>query len=278
MRILQISKKTQYALIVAFILNCIFSAVSHQDVYYFNRGVNTSLADILTFQFNTYSFIYLLFLPVFIFVVYCHLKTTKFNEFILTRYESREKYVLYREKNAILFTVMYRILELFVSGLIFILASFSNGTQRSKIISLSIPVRSYLCVNPSTVLEEFIVVIFVQLTITMVYFFFVQIILLSDFNLGNPFFAGAFPAVISFIFLALIKANYWFEFTLVRYLLPHNYTFLEFMFSGNEYSLNPLLFSWLYWAVLLIIMVSVVFYKTKHKDYIFIADDTYCDA
>lgn len=274
MRTFQINMKTQYALAVAFILNCIFTAMCHRDVYYINGSYDSSLIEVLTFQFNTYSCVYLLFLPVFIFVAYYHLKTTKINEFTITRYESRVSYFIFRENDAFLFTVMYRISELFVSSLIFILASMLNGDQRLSVLGFSLPMQNYLCINANAAVEEFFVFVFCQASVTILYFFFVQLILLSDFNLNKPFLAGAIPITINFIFLALIKADFWFEYTPIHYIMPHNYTFLEFVFKGNEYSSIFFLISLAYWSCMLLIILTIVFFKTKYKDYIFVTDDT----
>ena len=147
MRVFFNNLKTQnHTLIIAFILNCIFSVICQQQVYTINRTDSTSIADVLTLQFNLYSYTYLLFLPIFIYASYRYFKTSKFNEFTITRHESRVKYFLYRERNAFLFSCIYRIIEVFISGLIFILSSLLNSIHSIQIFSFSAPIQEILCI------------------------------------------------------------------------------------------------------------------------------------
>ncbi len=263
--------KAQYTLIIAFILNCIFSVICQRQVCIINGTNNTSLADILTFQFNLYSYTYLFFLPVFIYASYRYLKTSKFNEFTITRYESRVKYFLCREKNAFLFSCIYRIAEILISGLIFIASYLLNSINNLHVFSLSVPMQKILCIMPQTSKEVFIIFIYVQLNMILLYYFFTQIIILSDFNLKNPVFSVSVPIIVNFLFLILVKSNYWFEGNPIRYLLPHSNTFLEYIFNRmrSNYSLGQIWYTLIYWVCIIAILNLVVFLKTKSKDFIY---------
>src|SRR5699024_6570745 len=97
----------------------IFTCICQTDVYNLNGVYHTSLFDVLTLQFNLYSYVHLLFLPVYILAACRILKTSKFDDFIITRTDNRWLYFVFREKTALKFTIVYRAIEIFVSTIIF---------------------------------------------------------------------------------------------------------------------------------------------------------------
>lgn len=269
MRTIQRNVKIQYSLIFVFIFNCLFSSICQRDVYLINRPDQVSLADALTFQFNTYSYIFLLFLPLFIFISNSCLKTSKFNEFTITRYKNRNHYFSRRVKFSFFFTFLYRAIEITASGLVFILSSLVSTSPEIKIFSFTSYMQKIFCVSVCNTKEVFILFTYVQIIITLLYFFFSQIIILSDFNLTYPYFSVVVPIIVNYLFLVLIKANYLFEETIVRHFLPHNNTFLECVFRNKTYSIKLLCQPVLYWICIITVFNIIIFYSTRHIDYLF---------
>lgn len=271
MRSLFYDTKTKLAISISVMLNCVFSSICQREVYIRNVARHTSVADILSYQFNTYSYLYLLFLPVFIYVMHCFLKTSKINELTITKYATRSAYFLHREKDSFLLTAMYRAMEIVISIIVFSFSAFLNSIEKFMVCSFSLPTQEYLCILPQTSKESLIVTIYIQLILTMHYFFFTQIIILSDYNLKVPFFSVMIPVIVNFLFLALIKSDYLFFGFSACHLLPHRNTFLEYIFDGRQcnYSLNILFHTLIYWICVLVIMAGIVFSKTKFKDFIY---------
>lgn len=104
----------------------IFTCICQTDVYNLNGVYHTSLFDVLTLQFNLYSYVHLLFLPVYILAACRILKTSKFDDFIITRTDNRWLYFVFREKTALKYTIVYRAIEIFVSTIFFLWHQFSG--------------------------------------------------------------------------------------------------------------------------------------------------------
>lgn len=268
--------KTKLAICISVMLNCVFSSICQRETYIRNVACHTSVTDILSYQFNTYSYLYLLFLPIFIYVMHSFLKTSKIDELTITKYPTRLTYFLRREKISFILTVMYRAMEIAVSIIVFTFSSLINSIEKFMVCSFSLPIQEYLCILPQTSEETLIITIYIQLILTIHYFFFAQIILLSDYNLKVPFFSVMIPVTVNFLFLALIKSDYLFFGFSVLHLLPHRNTFLEYIFDSRQcnYSLNILFHTLIYWICVLLIMVGIVFLKTKFKDFIYPNENT----
>lgn len=248
----------------------IFTCICQTDVYNLNGVYHTSLFDVLTLQFNLYSYVHLLFLPVYILAACRILKTSKFDDFIITRTDNRWLYFVFREKTALKFTIVYRAIEIFVSTIIFFMASIFRSGFVSNIVFFSPVVQSILCIKSLSVIESVIFFSFSQMLITLFYLIFSQIIILSDMNISNPFISTSIPIIVDFVLLALIKSNYIFRDTFLYYILPHNNINFEFLFQ--DYSANYLyasIRSLVYWLLLLTILLRFVLARIKLKDFLY---------
>lgn len=266
--------KAQYAFIVAFIFSCVFSSICQQDIFSINGTYTTSLSDALSYQFNIYSYVHLFFLPVFIFISFYLLKTCKFDELIITRFQNRNRYFMYRETKAILITLGYRLIEVVSSTIIFTLSSKINS-QHPFSLSFSLAVQKVLCITPQNFKETLVIFIYVQLVLLLLYFFFSQIIILSDLSLRNPFVASSIPILINFFLLILIKSDYLFGNSFFDWILPHRNIYLEYIFGfKNAFRLGLILRALFYWVFIIAILGIIIFLEMKRKDYMFSSEKT----
>ena len=128
------------AFIFLFILYCLQCLECQKGIIRMNAGIRTTLADAILYQFNTYSFVHLMFIPIFICTLYQFVRMGKFNEFILCRYNGRTQLVFEMEKEVILFTGLYRCIEIVVTSIIFIAAKYSlQGTTQGNGLTGGVP-------------------------------------------------------------------------------------------------------------------------------------------
>ena len=249
---------------------CIFSCVCQIETRQLNAMYQTSLFDILTFQFNLYSYVHLLFLPLFILAAYKFLKTNKFDDLVITRTDNRCKYFIFREKSALIFSLIYRMMEIALSTIVFVLSSILTSNFELDITSFSPIIQVVLCINPKSSFESLFYFLFAQFLITLLYFVFSQIVILSDLSTNSFFISVSIPIIMNFLLLALIKSNYLFRGSPLYYFLPHNNIYFEFLYGSNNLNyLHTSFNSIVYWFLLFSILLWFVLDRIKRKDFLY---------
>jgi len=261
--------------LIPLFLICIFNLLFQKQIFERNMTESTSLADILTYQFNTYFYIHLFFLPAFIIESVSFFCESKFTEFTMTRSTDRKSYFIYKEKELFIFTFLYRLVEIIVSSIIFILSYLPHSLNLNT-FSLTSIIQRLLFVSPKTMLEMASILVCVQLLIFLYYLFFAHIILYADCHIGNITVAAGIAIAMDFVLLVMIKANYWFEDSFLLQLLPHHNTFLEYVFAKPEtyYNFERILIAIVYWIVIGIAMNIAVYKGIKSKDFVYSFDSS----
>ncbi len=211
-----------------------------------------TITNVLMYQFGLYYNIYLLFLPLYIFLIGDIIKDGKLDLYVFLRYGSRKSWWFNKIYILFMVTLVYLILAW---GICIFIASFSLpintniGIDNEIILNHSVPF-----INKDFLIHNSVLILLIMFCLLFLSFFTLGLFLsvLSLF-IKRSFIPFAIGILINFFSLLLIKFNFnfktldWFTGYKRMFLLNHDATFSIF---NSHSTLNSIL----YWIILIIII------------------------
>lgn len=252
---------------------CFMSLSCQLDAVDLNGGILPSIAGLLAYKFNTFSYIYIGFLPCFIVFSYQFIHVSKYEEFVLSRFAKRGQYFLSKQLKYLKICVVYRLFELIITVIVYTISYLFAISKEAFWGEISENLKVAIGIPYSNVSNVFWLSITIQLLLLLLYFLFIEIILGLDIYFGNSVAVLAITCSVDIILLLTTKCKFWITDANILNLLP-NYNFLfEFMFTDSMYSISRILLAYLYWVVIIGIMIYQTNRLCLRHDYIFIVDN-----
>jgi hypothetical protein len=131
--------------------------------------------------------------------------------------------------------------------------------------------QTLFSIQPQTWHEEMVIVLYAQAVIILLYFCFAQMIILFELLSNTVMLSAGLPIVLNFILLVLVKADFWFSNSGLRYFLPHRNFSVGNVFNKSikNYKLVDLALPLIYWLIVSFLLWNVARQKSLRNDYIF---------
>jgi hypothetical protein len=259
---------------ITFFIFCLFSIQFLNSAIKIAYPENVSLMDVFTYNFNTYSNVFLCYLPLFIILEAAFFSHGKFNEYVMIRYKNRFWYFLHKEIYALKFSFLYRLIENVTVSFIYFVFCIGSNSYCSIISELSKNIQQFMCLSRINREETVAIFCFTFISMLFLELVFSQIIIITSETALSPVASIGIALGADVFLLVIIKCYFWFSGFKISQILPHNNLFLQFIFrdsyiSGIESDIHLLVRPMIYQIIVLCILLITMYLYISKRDFLY---------
>lgn len=259
---------------ISFLILCLFGIRFLDSTVRIAYPENVSLMDALVYNFNTYSNVFLCYLPLFIILEAAFFSQGKFNEYVMIRYKNRFRYFLHKEIYALKFSFLYRLIENVIVSSIFLVFCIGRKSYCGVTSGLSKNMQRFMSLSGINRKETVAIFCFTFVSMLFLELAFSQIIIITSETALSPVASVGIVLGVDILLLVIIKCYFWFSGFKISQILPHNNLFLQFIFGDSYFSkiesdIHLLVRPMVYQIIVLCILLIIVYWYISGRDFLY---------